>query len=158
MSNDTCGQILCPMCGTRGEVRRYKNHARGKMYFACACGQIRPALNQSFILRNGEFFAGHPLAPEPALITEAKAAQVKATSPDTGQVPHQQAPRAPAQAGEPGAARDKATSPTPAPQSAQKSVNEKPPASKPVTKPESVKDAAPVKEPSTIFGGISLWK
>jgi len=118
MANESCGTLLCPMCETPGEVRRYKNHARGKMYIACECGQIRPAMNQSYILRNGEFIAGHALAPDAGEIAGAKAAYSARKG------------SAPAPAGEPVEAREKST---PAPQAPKPEVvTEKPKVAKPV--------------------------
>ena len=54
--NQTIGHIQCPLCHTPGEVRRYKGSARGSLYWACQCGQIRPATNQKYIRENAEFY------------------------------------------------------------------------------------------------------
>lgn len=54
--NRTIGHIDCPLCKSPGEVRRYKDSARGQLYWACRCGQIRPATNQTYIKTHALFY------------------------------------------------------------------------------------------------------
>ncbi|HET8882625.1 MAG TPA: hypothetical protein VFM56_10665 [Solimonas sp.] len=66
MANPAVGRIRCPICDGDAEVRRYKGSDRGKLYWACGCGQIRPALavGQAYIERNMRALDVPP--PEPA--------------------------------------------------------------------------------------------
>lgn len=70
MSNPTIGRIVCPICKASGEVRRYKGSDRGKLYWSCDCGQIRPALGkgQAYIEAHATFgdAPAPAAAPEPA--------------------------------------------------------------------------------------------
>lgn len=169
MANESCGTLLCPMCETPGEVRRYKNHARGKMYIACECGQIRPALNQSYILRNGEFIAGHPLAPDAGEVAAAKAAHAakkgaKTDTPSEGSESGRGSVNSGEGDGKPAAAapEEPVTEKPPVTEPAEvaKPVNEKSPPKKPVkvkvraqAQPQS-KPTAPDSEPVKKWGGF----
>ncbi len=73
--NQTVGRCRCLSCDDSADVRRLKNHERGKLYLVChECGTMRPSgvRFQRFVVNNTVLSDGHVFTDEEILMVSEK--------------------------------------------------------------------------------------